>query len=359
MSRWSEAPVKSLAPGDGGHPGGTGALRSVDLGPAGLLRELVVHGDPGERLVYRAIDAPLVREHLGTQRIEADGAGSRITWHVRATLASSTLERVMAAQLRRSVGRSLDTLVRLAAEPHANLPTRPLPPRRALDESRELPRLLAEAKRTRLAQWTWAERLLATDDDRGWFGRVYAHVTDEIALAVEAGRFEHPAWVLRLVLAFHPLWEAPLRARLEDAASTKVPAHWARGHAAAERARTRARTRYERAVLSILGGMRAHIEGDLPVAIASVHHAHYAGRADLARFRADYLLMAPLFDRAGERIQAAFPRREWGLRARLYDRLTPEFLRPTLIDRTVYPITRERRRAFAAAERLVSGPASG
>jgi SUF system NifU family Fe-S assembly protein len=33
--------------------------------------------------------------------------------------------------------------------------------------------------------------------------------------------------------------------------------------------------------------IRAHIEGDLPRALAEVHQAHYAGRCELVRFRAD------------------------------------------------------------------------
>ena len=88
--------------------------------------------------------------------------------------------------------------------------------------------------------------------------------------------------------------------------------------------------------------------------MARVHREHYAGKADLARFRADYLRLSPVFHRAGERIQASFARRDLGLRTRIIDRLTPGFLRPTIIDRLIYPITRQRRVAFANAQALVS-----
>ena len=57
--------------------------------------------------------------------------------------------------------------------------------------------------------------------------------------------------------------------------------------------------------------------------------------------------MKHVFTEAGDRLMADIPRSEWSPRARIIDRLTPHALRETLIDRYMYPITRERARAFA------------
>jgi uncharacterized protein YndB with AHSA1/START domain len=347
MSRWSEARIESVALGDADHPGGTGARRRVHLpGPGrNVLDEVVVHGDAPDRLVYQVIGNPVVLHHRGTQTITRTAGGARLRWVVEITLAARALEWAAERQLRPSLERSIEAMARLAREPVDALP---LPPARDLGEAEVFRALRADAEAVRDAQRAWADRLLAADDDRGWFARVYQHVTEEQLAACDAGSFEHPGWVLRLLLAFHPLWERPLRQRLSEL-DGDVPAHWQRAHALAERAASATTNHYERAVRSIFGGMRAHIEDDLPRAMADVFRAHYAGRCRFARMRADYVRMAPIFDRAGERVQAWFPRSEWTTRARMIDTFTPTFLRTTLIDRTLYPITKKRRDAFETA----------
>ncbi len=353
MSRWSEARIESVALGDGRHPGGTGARRRVHLpGPGrNVLDEVVVHGDAPERLVYQVIGNPMVVHHRGTQTIEATPHGSRLRWVVEIELAARPIEWLARRQLLPSLERSVDAMARLARE---SVETRLLPPRRSLGEDDVFRALRPEAEAVRDAQRAWADRLLGQGDDRGWFARVYQHVTEEQLAACDAGTFEHPGWVLRILLAFHPLWEDALRQRLGEVGG-EVPRHWHRAHTIAERAAGVTQSRYERAVRSIFGGMRAHIEHDLPRAIAEVHRAHYEGRCDVARMRADYVRMAPLFDRAGERIQSSFARSEWTPRARMIDTLTPAFLRTTLIDRTLYPITKRRRDAFEEARTAVDG----
>ncbi len=351
MSRWSEARIESVALGDGAHPGGTGARRRVHLPGPGrvVLEEIVVHGEAPTRLVYQVIGNPMVVSHEGTQTLERTLGGSRLRWIVRIELAARPLEWIAQGQLLPPLERSVDALARRVLE---SVEALPLPPSRSLGEDDAFRELRPAAVAVGEAQRALADRLLAQGDDRGWFARVYQHVTEEQLAACDAGTFEHPGWVLRLLLAFHPLWEDALRARLGELPG-EVPPHWHRAHTIAERAA--GANRYERAVRSIFGGMRAHIEADLPRAIVDVHRAHYAGRCELARMRADYLRMAPIFDRAGERFQVLFPRSEWTRSARMIDRLTPTFLRTTLIDRTVYPITRKRREAFERARAEVDG----
>src|SRR5690606_11528571 len=135
--------------------------------------------------------------------------------------------------------------------------------------------------------------------------------------------------------------------------SGDVEAHWVRAHRAAERASRRDATTFLRAMRSIRAGMRAHIEDDLPRAIARVHLTHYAGRADVARFRADYLRMSDLFVDAGSQIAEVLPRSEWPWNARALDAITPARWKGELIDRRFYPIAKKRREAFERAVGLV------
>ena len=88
---------------------------------------------------------------------------------------------------------------------------------------------------------------------------------------------------------------------------------------------------------------RDDVEG---VNYATVWADGYRGRCDYARFRADYLRLGAVFPRAAARMVDTFPRHTWSPRARVLDAVTPEVLRDRLIDRSVYPITRQRARAF-------------
>lgn len=99
-------------------------------------------------------------------------------------------------------------------------------------------------------------------------------------------------------------------------------------------------------------GMQAHIEEDLPRALAEVHHHHYRGRCGYVRFRADYLAMADVFRAAGERLMAEVPRAWWPLQARLIDRTLPDEVKAALQRRTFYDLPRERLRAFERGRRL-------
>ena len=88
-------------------------------------------------------------------------------------------------------------------------------------------------------------------------------------------------------------------------------------------------------------------------ALAEVHQRHYAGRCELVRFRADYLLMSPLFREASERFLDTLPPRYVPLSMRLARRWAPPESVDVLTARTFYDYLTTRREAFARAMALV------
>ncbi len=346
MNRWSSARIESLAPGDGGHPGGVGALRRVHLPHhLGVLTEVIERSGP-LHLQYRVIAGAPIVDHLGTIELVPTATGTLLRWVVTATPLVPGTGALMARQLRGGLVASLAALADLApgVEPS------PPPLRRDLDEGGPLPAVRGVAEAIAAEQAALASRLVDAGDDRGWFARVYNHVTAGLIDATRSGRFDHPSWVLRLIPRFHQLFATSLAGPTES--------HWR--HAFAQIAAASDRSRFERALIAIHAGMRAHIEHDLPRALALVYAADYGPRSpggprcDYVRFRADYLRMTDLFAAAGDRLMAELPRREWSVRARLLDRLTPTALRVRLIDRNFYPLSRERRRAFEHGEGIAA-----
>jgi uncharacterized protein YndB with AHSA1/START domain len=356
MNRWSEARVEGLAPGDGGHPGGVGALRRVAPKLGGReppFYEVIERAEAPRRIEYRVFaPADLVRHHRGTISIEASSGGSRVRWRVEAELGARPIEWIAKAALVPALDRSLDALARVAAE---GVPRRPLPPTRDLADELEIARRIRpEADRCVAAQRRRADALLGAGDDRGWFARIYQFVSEEQLRGVDEVRFDHPAWVLRLLLAFHPLWEDNLARRLGEIAGDVEP-HWIVAHRIAERlGERRAADDFTRCTEAVRAGVRAHIEEDLPRAIAKVHLAHYARRVDLARFRADYLRMGAVFEAAGARMRVVLPRSEWPVVPRMLDLVTPEAMWRRILDEAYYPVGRRRREAFERAERIVA-----
>lgn len=352
MNRWSEARIERVAAGDGGHAGGTGALRRVHARIAGrttVLDEVIERSEAPSELRYRVIAPSSVKRHAGVQTITATAGGSKVRWRVEVELSSRPLEWIAKAALRAALERSMDAMARVAAE---GGPPRALPPRRTLDEAAEARALRAEAEACLAAEGRRAEELLERHDDRGWFARIYQHVTEAQLRTCAEGRVEHPAWVLRMVIAAHALWDENLAYRLGERGGD-VERHWVRAHAKAERGTSDGADVFARATRSIVAGLRAHIEDDLPRAIAKVHLRSYVGRADLARFRADYLRMGEAFATVGARLGEVVPREHWPRKVRALDVVTSEGIRTSMIDRAYYPIEKRRTEAFERAVGLL------
>ena len=352
MNAWSLAKITLDDPGEGSLGGAVGALRSVTIesGPVrSVLREVVEHADAPSRFVYRVIEGVPLRYHRGEITLDATATGTRLTWRVAMEFPLPGLSLAMRAmvlpQLEESVDRLADLAARGLTDTHG--PYAPAPDVR--DEG-AVEGLLREAEAILDAQRALSQRLEAQGDPRHWFARVCAFVTACQIDAVRAHTVTHRAWVLRLIPVFHRYYADNLRRFVGELPGVAEP-HW-------EMAFRRMAPRGREAFLTTLtegfrDAIRAHIEGDLPRALAEVHRAHYAGRCELVRFRADYLLMTPLFREASERFLDTLPPRYVPLSMRLARRWAPPETVDLLTARTFYDYLTTRREAFARAMAIV------
>src|SRR5262249_58593492 len=100
----------------------------------------------------------------------------------------------------------------------------------------------------------------------------------------------------------------PRLRRWTGAIPGRAESHWQLAFREMERARAGAPGAGVQTARGLLFGVAAHIEDDLPRALAEVYRRHYAGRCDYVRFRADYLLMSGIFQAASARLLAEMPR---------------------------------------------------
>ncbi len=120
-----------------------------------------------------------------------------------------------------------------------------------------------------------------------------------------------------------------------------------------ERAHEGARGACTQMARGMLLGVAAHIEEDLPRALAEVYRRHYAGRCDYVRFRADYLLMSNVFQRAAARLIAEMPRGALPAPLRALAPVLPFEVQEQLLCR-YYDVPRKRTLAFERGARLAA-----
>lgn len=350
MNEWSRAPIKLLAAGDGDGVDSVGAYRRVDVrsrtGPVRLF-EVVEHSEPPARFVYRVVRGPgLLRYHRGEQRLRADGDATELTWDVRFEFAAPGVGVLVGRALRTQLEASLETLARVAAgAAPAVIATPPA------WTDRDLPRLRAEADIILGEQRALADELFARADPKAWFARVYQYVTEAQLALVDEGGVSHREWVLRLVPRFHTYYAGNL-ARWRGLAPGACESQWAEAFGFAESSGPRPPA--QKLIGGLLLGVRAHIEEDLPRALAEVWLEHFTARCDYARFRADYLLMAPVFRTAADRLLAHMPRDMVPAWLRLARRTLPAELQDALTNRRSYDVPRRRLEAFERGRRLAA-----
>lgn len=355
MNRWSSATITSKLPGDQGLLYGVGATRVVNVtGPLGSgqrLHEVIEISEPPHRMVYRVVDSPPVRAHRGEIRLEPtphDPQRCTLHWTVDIELALATLEpmarRLLDAELFQKSLSALSRLLERAPEPHpTDLLTTPTP--EDPPETREA--LFASARDIAEQQRAHADTLFARDDPKRWFARVYQYVTEAQIEHAASSRVTHTAWVLHLIPVFHRYYfEDNLLPRIRGQ-HHRVERHWRTAFDLMEGDNPR---------LALFLGLRsaiiAHIEHDLPRALAEVYADHFAARCDYARFRADYLLMADLFGQASSRLVAGIPRSFIPWYYHLADRfLVPEVKR-AIERKSFYDVGKARREAFERGESL-------
>jgi len=351
MSTWSRARIELVAAGDGGRSDSVGTLRRVHidtqlLGWRMRLDEVVAEAEPPRRLVYCAVDAPLLRGHRGQMRIAPAGSadqGCELTWEVDFELAVSPLEPLMRSLLSQQIEASLDALGRCAVQASGQ-PVYPRPFSEPPD-GREIER---HAEATLSSQRELADRLEATGDPKRWFARVYEYVTEEQLAAVRRGAVRHPRWVLALIPRFHDYFIRNVE-RWERGERTATETQWQRAFLAMEGKKDQdpRRTLYK----GLRAGIIAHIEEDLPRALAEIWVRDYAVRCDYVRMRADFLLMSGIFRAASKRLVAKLPRKwvPWWLE--VVDTYLPELVE-NRERRRFYDVRRARRLAFERGERL-------
>lgn len=341
MNRWSTARVEAIEPGEQGRMDGVGALRRVITPGAASTRlvEVVRTSEPGRRFVYVVFDgAPALRRHQGEITLAPDADGTRVRWQVAMDFAlpgvGAVARRSIAPELARSLAQMAD-LARGASEEalaaFAPFSSAPLAP------------LRAEAERVLALQRAIADRLERAGDAKQWFARVYAFVTEEQLAHLDRGEADHAEWVLRLVPSFHRYYAEAL-AGFESGASIE-PA-WQKAWRTAERARDA-----REVVKGLLLGVAAHIETDLPHALAETWRAHFRERCEYVRFRADYVRMAAVFRIASDRLVERMPRGFLPAWLRVARAAVPSEIGGELM-RRYYDVPRRRLAAFARGAEL-------
>jgi hypothetical protein len=299
--------------------------------------------------VYRVVDGLPVRHHRGEISVAESGDGAEVRWDVEYEFALPGLGPAARAVLLPQLGASLKKLAEVVAvaggEPCGRCA--PAPAEGALGPLRE------RAERVLAAQRALADRLEAADDPKRWFTRVYQYVTESQLRACDTGRVTHRAWVLHLVHRFHHYYADNLARWCGDAPG-EPEAHWRSAFRAMEHAPRWYADPLTAVSYGLAKGVQAHIEEDLPRALAEVYRWHYASRCDYARLRADYLLMGGVFREASYQLLDRVPRRWFPLYLRVLGPRLPEEFKEALVTRRFYDVRRQRRKAFDRGERLAA-----
>jgi uncharacterized protein YndB with AHSA1/START domain len=341
MNRWSTARIEPIAPGEQGRMDGVGALRRVITPGLASTRlvEVIRRSEPPHRFVYVVFDgAPALRRHEGEITLTPTGVRTNVSWRVTMSFALPGLGAIARASIAPELRRSLATMAMLAA---GGTPE-PMPTF-ALLESAPLAPIRVEAERVLAEQRAIAERLEAAKDPKQWFARVYALVTEEQLAHVDRGEVDYPEWALRLIPAFHDYY---LRGLDGFERGTPIEPAWQRAWSRASTA-----TAPRDVVKGLLLGVAAHIEADLPHALAETWRAHFADRCELVRFRADYVRMADVFRHASDRLVERMPRDFLPAWLRAARAATPPELGGQLM-RRYYDVPKKRLAAFARAVEL-------
>ena len=347
MNRWFKARVRLRSSGDGGGAGAVGAIRRVTFRAGALplpVDQVISVADPPRRLVYHVFSGPLVRRHRGELTLRPTPTGTLLRWrldlHAHLVADGLAVRLFLEPLIRDSLARLVE-LVRHAPSSAWSAPD-------AAADADSLPELYAAAEAVLAEQDALAAELTAARDPRRWFARLYSFSTESQIERCRAGRFQHPAWVLRLVVRFHHYYVENLR-RWRGDVEGEVEPHWRLAFEAAEHPPDPLARVAGGALMGLPESVRAHVDGDLPRALAEVYVEHYAHRYAFNRLRADYLLMAEIFPSIRDRLSRHMP-----ALARLVSRAMPTEVKDGLGAWMYYDVVRHRRRAFERGEQLAA-----
>ncbi len=347
MNSWSTARIELKDSGAGRRPDGVGTLRAIHLpGRGGTLLEVVRESESPSHFVYVVFSGvAALRSPRGQISLSAKGNGTDVRWQVDMEFAVPGLALVAGRLIGSELEKSLAALAALPNSPH-DFEDEKLPTVRYRDGAREpdraaLAELRAGADAILAKQRAIADRLAAADDPKRWFARVYQYVTEEQLAFVDEGEVDNPDWVLHLIPAFHHYYADNLAA-FEDGSGSEEP--WTKAWALAEKGgATGSSTRTMKALLL---GVAAHIEADLPRALAATYTEHFPDR-DYVEFRADYVRMGRIFGKATDRLVAEMPRGYLPAWLGIARRVLPLELRDQLM-RRYYDVPKRRLEAFQA-----------
>jgi hypothetical protein len=285
--------------------------------------------------------APALRKHQGEINLHREGDRTLVRWRVTMDFALPGIGTVARRSIEPELRRSLEIM---AAAAQGSAPET-MPQFRAVDRV-DLRPLRAEADRVLELQRAIAERLERAGDPKQWFARVYAFVTEEQLAHIDRGEVDHPEWALLLIPSFHTYYAAALDG-FERGAS--IDPAWQRAWSTAERARTS-----RKVVEGLLLGVAAHIETDLPRALAGIWREHFRDRCEYVRFRADYVRMASVFRIASDRLVERMPSGFVPTWLRVARAAVPSELGGQLM-RRYYDVPKRRLAAFARGAELARG----
>lgn len=140
------------------------------------------------------------------------------------------------------------------------------------------------------------QAVLPSQDGVAWFNRLYAKTTEAIAQAIADGRFEAPELLEELDVVFAQLYFAAYDG---DRAGDEIPKAWS----------PLFEVRSSQAIAPIqfaLAGMNAHINRDLPFAVATVAERHcFEPREDSAFYR-DFLVVNEILKETEAKVKVWF-----------------------------------------------------
>ncbi|MBE5463022.1 DUF5995 family protein [Mycobacteroides abscessus] len=355
MNRWSTAAITAKARGAAERVDAVGALRVVDLpNRMGRLHEVVEYSQYPRVFRYRVFDGgPLLVAHCGEQRIAGHPDGCELIWTVEIKLVSRLASYALAHVICKQVRESVELMAEIAAiDPPSSADGPP-----AFNPSpvarHTLSDLIAAAQRCRDDQQSTADRLAAAADPKQWFARVYQYVTEEMISAAAGDTplvLDNPDWVLTLIPTFHEYFRRNL-----DSYERGGPTEDAWQLAWSTCERHDPNKPFVPVMKGLIAGVSAHIDADLPRALADVAREHYLER-DLREFRPDYLRLGPIFMTAADKLLADLPRNHKPWWMPLANRVHPQ-LRDALVSKRGYQVGRHRLDAFARAIETVHSPA--
>ena len=342
QNRWREQAIRGWLPGDGGAPGATGAVWFVD----DKSMDVVSEGAQERRLVVHRTESMLFRDWWAEVTLTSRGELTTVRWsEQRETWAPGNA--LMARSLRTRVDRELGRLASVARTGPRLRAVAAAAPSFDADRS-ETAMLRRAAEACRDEQLRLADRLTSEGSELRFFARVYALLTARALQWNE--RMTHPGWALRLIPEFHRLYIDNVTAwERGDAAALEY--HWLRAFLAMGDERLDPTARMMK---GLMYAVEAHVDEDLPRALARVYLRNYAGQCDLDRFRADFVLLRRMFAEANDDFVAAIDPKYTPLHLRIAQRVAPSEVLEALRKRMQYDVGEGRLAAFERAKRLVA-----